>query len=272
MRDLRERFGPPAHSALRYERRNPIRALVLMLLAVAALSAPAPASGEALPFDRVLPGTFETAQCERGSLELARCFLVEISGRVPGLGQTVVRERVFQSGDVDLDLCEPQVRHGTIVASRGTIEYVATGIDCPGSRELNGGYRAVVALWTATGGTGIFAGVTGSGQESVRPDGQRVFIHLHGTFEVPGATFDLAPPVIRGVPTGQTRRARGPAIVRYARPTAVDAVDGPVPVACTPRSGTRFGPGRTVVRCEAFDASGNTATARFTVFVRRGGR
>lgn len=240
-----------------------------MLVALVALAAAAPASADTLPFDRVLPGTFETAQCETGARELARCFLVEISGRVPGLGHAVVRERVFQSGDLDLDLCEPQVRYGTITARHGTIDYVATGIDCPASRELNGGYRAVVALWTATGGTGIFAGVTGAGQESVRPEGDRVFIHLHGKLDVPGASFDLTPPVIRSVPSRRTLRA--PAVVRYSRPTAVDAVDGAVPVTCTPRSGTRFAAGRTVVTCEAADTSGNTATARFVVLVRRGG-
>jgi len=243
-----------------------------LLVAAAALGAAAPASADTLPFDRVLPGTFETAQCETGSLELARCFLVEISGRVPGLGRAVVRERVFQSGDLDLDLCEPQVRFGTIVSARGTVDYLATGIDCPASRELNGGYRAVIAQWTATGGTGIFAGVTGAGQESVRPEGDRVFIHLHGTLDVPGARFDLTPPVLRTVPGTQTMRARAPAIVRYARPTAVDAVDGAVPVTCTPRSGTRFALGRTIVRCEAADSSGNVATARFIVLVRRSGR
>ncbi len=243
-----------------------------MLVAAAALGVAAPASADTLSFDRVLPGTFETAQCETGSLELARCFLVEISGRVPGFGHAVVRERVFQSGDLDLDLCEPQVRFGTIVSARGTVDYLATGIDCPASRELNGGYRAVVAQWTATGGTGVFAGVTGGGQESVRPEGARVFIHLHGTLDVPGATFDLVAPVIRNLPSTRTMRARAPAVVRYTRPTAVDAVDGAVPVTCTPPSGTRFRVGRTVVTCEAVDSSGNTATARFAVFVRRGGR
>ena len=249
-----------------------MRTLISTFVAGLALAAAAPASAETLPFDRVLPGTFRTAACETGSLELARCFIVEIAGRVPGLGHTVVRERVFQSGDLDLDLCEPQVRYGTIVASRGTVDYVATGIDCPASRELNGGYRAVIARWTATGGTGIFAGVTGSGQESVRPEGQRVFIHLHGTLDVPGARFDLEPPVFRSRPRAQTMRSRTPAVVRYSQPVAVDAVDGAVSVSCSPRSGTRFAVGRTTVTCEAVDASGNTATARFVVLVRRAGR
>jgi hypothetical protein len=51
--------------------------------------------------------------------------------------------------------------------------------------------------------------------------------------------------------------------------TATDDVDGPVPVACRPSSGSRFKIGRTIVTCSASDKTGNTATARFTVTVKR---
>ncbi|MFJ2021027.1 HYR domain-containing protein [Streptomyces nodosus] len=49
--------------------------------------------------------------------------------------------------------------------------------------------------------------------------------------------------------------------------TARDAVDGPLPVTCTPASGSRFRVGITKVTCTATDSSGNTgtATATFTV-------
>ena len=127
------------------------------------------ASATTLSFDRLLPGHWQLAECTEGSVR-ARCFLVEIGGLVPGLGDVVVRERVLQSGDMDIDFCEPQVRYGTIVAPHGTIDYVARGIDCPGTRELTGGYRAVVVDWVAAGGTGTYAGATGSGHGSVRPD------------------------------------------------------------------------------------------------------
>jgi hypothetical protein len=50
--------------------------------------------------------------------------------------------------------------------------------------------------------------------------------------------------------------------------TATDDVDGPVPVVCTPPSGTRFPLGITSVSCTAQDAAGNTATGGFTVTVR----
>jgi hypothetical protein len=49
----------------------------------------------------------------------------------------------------------------------------------------------------------------------------------------------------------------------------VDGVDGAVPVSCQPRPGRRFPLGKTIVRCAATDSSGNTATAGFTVTVKR---
>jgi HYR domain len=58
--------------------------------------------------------------------------------------------------------------------------------------------------------------------------------------------------------------------VRY-RVSARDATDGPVPAVCLPRSGSVFRVGRTSVGCSAVDTSGNAATARFVVTVRRGG-
>jgi hypothetical protein len=234
--------------------------------ACAALLAAGPAGAATLRFDRVLPGTFTTSECPAEALVSARCFLVEIGGLVPGLGQTIVRERVLQSGEEDADFCEPQIRYGTIVAPRGTIEYIATGIDCPASRELTGGYRAVVARWHAVRGTGLYVGVTGGGNESVRPDADAVFIHLFGTLDVPGVEFDTTAPSLSRVAPMSVRSAR-PVVVRYALPVARDAVDGAVQVRCTPPSGTRFAVGRTVVRCDAVDRSGNTATTRFAVVV-----
>ena len=49
--------------------------------------------------------------------------------------------------------------------------------------------------------------------------------------------------------------------------TAEDAINGVVPVTCTPPSGSVFEIGITFVRCSASDASGNTASSSFTVTV-----
>ena len=49
--------------------------------------------------------------------------------------------------------------------------------------------------------------------------------------------------------------------------SAVDAVDGPVGVICTPASGSIFPIGTTTVGCAATDAAGNVASGSFTVTV-----
>ena len=50
--------------------------------------------------------------------------------------------------------------------------------------------------------------------------------------------------------------------------SAFDALDGIVPVTCTPASGSRFAIGDTSVTCRATDRGGNTTTVSFVVTVR----
>jgi hypothetical protein len=57
------------------------------------------------------------------------------------------------------------------------------------------------------------------------------------------------------------------ATVTYAA-SALDQRDGPVPVVCTPASGSVFPFGRTTVSCTATDGAGNVATDTFPVTVR----
>jgi hypothetical protein len=78
---------------------------------------------------------------------------------------------------------------------------------------------------------------------------------------------DTTPPVIT-VPANITMRATSPAgaAVNYTV-SANDAVDGPVPVTCTPASGATFAIGVTTVNCSASDKAGNVATGSFTVTV-----
>lgn len=52
--------------------------------------------------------------------------------------------------------------------------------------------------------------------------------------------------------------------------SAVDNIDGAVPVTCSPASGSAFPSGRTTVRCTAFDAHFNLATESFSVRVTGG--
>lgn len=56
-------------------------------------------------------------------------------------------------------------------------------------------------------------------------------------------------------------------VVSYALPTASDAVDSSLVVACSPASGSTFGLATTVVTCSATDAAGNTGNTTFNVVV-----
>ena len=82
------------------------------------------------------------------------------------------------------------------------------------------------------------------------------------------STRDTTPPVL-SVPADAVLEATGPsgAIVSFS-PTAVDAVDGPVPVSCAPPSGSVFAIASTFVQCSAGDARGNLATETFAVTVQ----
>jgi hypothetical protein len=89
------------------------------------------------------------------------------------------------------------------------------------------------------------------------------------TFVVTVVFSDTAPPVLAAVPDLKTE-ANGPngSIVTYATPSAIDAVDGPIPiVTCAPASGQRFPLGSTTVTCVASDSHGNVGTTTFHVIV-----
>jgi subtilisin-like proprotein convertase family protein len=85
------------------------------------------------------------------------------------------------------------------------------------------------------------------------------------TFTV--TVVDATAPVIT-VPATISVLATSPAgaVVTYSV-TATDDIDGPVPVTCTPPSGSTFPIGTTTVECTATDAAGNVGTASFQVIV-----
>jgi len=88
-----------------------------------------------------------------------------------------------------------------------------------------------------------------------------------GSFDV--TVRDTTAPTISGVPTDitKTTTSASGAQVSYASPSANDAVDGSVPVNCSPASSSTFALGETTVSCSASDARTNTATKTFKVSV-----
>jgi hypothetical protein len=87
-----------------------------------------------------------------------------------------------------------------------------------------------------------------------------------GTFTV--SVVDTRPPVIV-VPANVAAAPTGPAgaAVTYAGQQATDAVDGSLPVTCSPAPGSTFGFGTTAVTCTATDSSGNVGSNSFNVTV-----
>jgi hypothetical protein len=159
------------------------------------------------------------------------------------------------------------------VAGKGAIDVaVSDGAACIVLESV----KTQTQSFTVTGGSGIYAGASGSGTlerglGQSRDDGSRSGVETwQGTLNVPGLEFDVVAPTFIGaksrtvVAPRRAKRVR----VRYVV-TATDAVDGPVPATCRPRSGTRFHIGRTRVNCSATDTSANAATASFRITVRR---
>jgi hypothetical protein len=133
----------------------------------------------------------------------------------------------------------------------------------------------MVQEFTITGGTGAFAGASGRGEVErglLDPEFQLVRDVLEtwtGTLTAPELHVDL--PRLTGAVAKTVRAAKGARSARVTfEVTAFDDTDGAIPVSCHPRSGSRFPLGKTTVSCTATDSNGNTATAEFTVKVKRG--
>jgi HYR domain len=123
--------------------------------------------------------------------------------------------------------------------------------------------------FTITGGTESFAAASGTGMVERSVGGGDGTETWTGTLEVPGLEFDVTAPKLNGAGSKTVRARKGAKTARVTfKVMATDDVDGPVPVLCQPKSGSRFKLGRTTVGCEATDSTGNTATAGFTVTVR----
>jgi hypothetical protein len=212
--------------------------------------------------------------CPPGTPAVADCLRSVGEGEVSGLGYVTVTYDKLLPGD-DEDCFILHNNRATIeIAGKGTLELWRDGRACgtgPPPRE-DGPFEFAVA-----GGSGTYAGASGSlayrSSVAMGNGACRCGIATDtwtGTLTVPGLDFDITPPLITGAVSKKVRAPKGVRRmrVRYAV-SAADAVDGPVRVACTPRSGSFFAVGRTKVTCSASDSSGNSRRAQFTITVAR---
>lgn len=218
----------------------------------------------------ILAGRIAQVDCPQGTPDNTACFQSTTKGIVRGLGATSEQDLNFV-GDPDSDCEKWHSAPVLTVSGKGSIELsfaAPGGCVVPTTGVLNASL-----VFTVTGGTGIYAGASGSGTVLARGGPgttNRNVYTLDGNLSVPGIEFDLTPPVLHGAaPRTAFAPRKAKAIrVRY-KVTAHDAVDGTVRATCKPRQGSRFKIGRTKVSCSAGDSSGNTARARFTVTVKR---
>lgn len=208
------------------------------------------------------------------------CFDHTANPVVRGLGRVSLSFTAWQTF-FGLECVHLAVVEGSLVtAKKGTLRFAGTKTGCAGSvSDGNLVLKGQVPV-SVTGGDGDFAGGSGQGtltllstgsatNTSAGPETGRFKLAL----DLPNGTFDIAPPTIAGA---NSKYVRGPASAKRVRVTyrvtARDAVDGPVPVSCRPRSGSAFRIGSTKVTCSATDRSANEATARFRIRVTRARR
>ena len=199
------------------------------------------------------------------------CFARSGANPVAGLGRVSEEYTwLFTVGPPTCSgfLAKPRATTGRFVVSgKGDINFaLSDGVNCVDVEPVRNEPQA----FTITGGRGQFVGATGSGTVERSIGGGVGTETWTGTLGVPGLTFDLTPPKLSGATAKTVRAAKGAKTVKVTyQVTAVDDVDSAVPVVCQPRSGSRFKIGKTTVKCTTTDSSANTATASFTVTVKR---
>ena len=213
--------------------------------------------------------------CPPGLSGTVECPSRRSTGRIAGLGNVVVTYSYLA------DLGHPSCPVNSVkilgypvrltVAGKGDLQLaLAAHPDCLSPA----GGLSVTQSFTITGGTGVYAGASGSGSVSralsQTDSGAAGRETWTGSLTVPELEFDVVRPVLSGA---TSRVVRVPRTAKSARVTfkvaARDDRDGTLATTCSPKSGARFKLGRTRVTCSATDASGNTATAAFAISVRR---
>jgi hypothetical protein len=197
------------------------------------------------------------------------------NGLVAGLGK--VSETYTFVADVESPPCGAGLGRALAypvtltVADKGEIHLaLAAGEKCVDQEAV----RTQTQSFTITGGTGIYAGASGTGTVErvlggVTDRGRLGRETWNGTLIVPGLEFDVTAPTLAGAVAKTVHAARGARTARVKfTVTATDDMDGALGVACSPRSGTAFQLGKTGVACTATDRSGNTSAARFIVTVK----
>ncbi len=214
---------------------------------------------------------FSGVNCPAGRPATTACYReVGTDGVISGLGK-VTTAYTLEQDDFGSACGHVHAEIPILVAGKGEIDLSTktTGCIAPSAPDRFPPSEVIIS-----GGSGLYAGASGSGvleyqNSETAPGVGSSTLTWTGTLNVDGVTFDTTPPQIAGATSRvvKTRLAAGTR-VRYSV-TATDAIDGVVPAACRPKSGSLFHVGHTTVSCTPLDSSGNTAAARFVITVKR---
>src|ERR1700693_1296804 len=247
--------------------------VVALALSPGATGAPKRTSGP-LQLQSTFAARFKCPDCPLNTPAGVPSSFVGVAD-VPGLGSAIERFTNIV-GKEGVCPAEQDVAWFTTavieIAGKGRIDVSMPGTTCT--------HRAPVEVGpldgTITGGSGTYTGASGNVQfrasvgEFNACGCGGASDTWSGTLTVPGLEFDLTPPVLSGAVSKSVRAPKKAKQVRVRYTVkARDAVDASVVAACRPRSGSLFRVGRTVVKCSATDSSAHTATARFTVTVKK---
>jgi hypothetical protein len=266
----------------RRQRRLLLLSTVLLAIGAGVLFAAVRADADSVGTLQV-HGTFRInfvgVACPAGSPAMTGCYsqVSASDAAVPGLGRmTTAYTLVYEDFGSGGPRCHVHAQIPIVIAGKGEIDLATRSTSCitPTLNTANPTPEVPPTEYTITGGSGRYAGASGSGaldyvNRETSPGAGYNNITWTGTLNVAGLSFDTTPPQITGATpkAAKTRTAKG-ARVRYSV-SATDATDGPVPVACLPKSGSVFRVGRKTVTCTAADGSSNIATARFVITVKR---
>jgi hypothetical protein len=222
---------------------------------------------------------FMSVACPAGSPAMTGCYSQASASdaAVPGLGRmTTAYTLVYEDFGSEGPRCHVHAQIPIVIAGKGEIDLATRSTSCitPTLNTANPTPEVPPTEYTITGGSGRYAGASGSGTldyvgHETAPGAGFNNVTWTGTLNVAGVSFDTTPPQITGATakTAKTGAAKG-VRVNYSV-SAVDAADGAVAATCLPKSGSRFRIGRKTVTCTAVDGSGNTATRSFVITVKR---
>lgn len=253
---------------IRQLRARALVAAVLGSLAVAVGGAGADSVGT-LQVTGTFRANYKQIDCAAGTPATTSCFREVSVGDwvIPGLGKVTTAYTVIQDG-FGSACAHVHAQIPIVVAGKGEIDLAMKTTGCI-TPDDPGRFPAVEV--TVSGGSGLYAGASGSGALDYRNNGVETghsTVTWRGPLNVAGLAFDTTRPRISGATSKTVKSRAATTRVRYAV-SAADATDGRLPASCLPKSGSVFRVGRTPVICTAVDGSGNGTTARFVITVKR---